>query len=146
MNRQPADIRVLRPIGATGRPAPLPEAAFELCGWEVQPRLLSAARNGAEVRVEPRLMQLLVCLRAAKGEPVTREAIMAAVWGHEHVTEDALNRLVARLRRLLSEELACDALIETIPRVGYRLTEGGGAVAGAAARGSHSPPVASGTN
>jgi Tol biopolymer transport system component/DNA-binding winged helix-turn-helix (wHTH) protein len=125
MHRQPADIRELRPIAVTGRPAPLPEAAFELCGWEVEPRMLTAARNGSQVRVEPRLMQLLVCLRGAKGGPVTREAIMAAVWGHEHVTEDALNRLVSRLRRLLSEDLACDAVIETLPRVGYRLTSGG---------------------
>jgi Tol biopolymer transport system component/DNA-binding winged helix-turn-helix (wHTH) protein len=123
MHRQPADIREFRPIATPGRPAPLPEAAFELCGWEVQPRMLTAARNGTQVRVEPRLMQLLVCLRAAMGGPVTREAIMAAVWGHGHVTEDALNRLVARLRRLLSEELACDAVIETIPRVGYQLSE-----------------------
>ena len=121
MHRHPSDIPHLRPVGGS-RPAPLPETSFDLCGWEVQPRLLSAARNGAEVRVEERLMQLLVCLRGAAGQPVTREAIMKAVWGHEHVTEDALNRLVSRLRRVLSHDLACNAAIETIPKVGYRLT------------------------
>jgi Tol biopolymer transport system component/DNA-binding winged helix-turn-helix (wHTH) protein len=123
MHRQSTDSREIRAIGSSGRPAPLPESAFELCGWEVQPRMLNAARNGTQVRIDPKLMQLLVCLRGANGDAVTREAIMRAVWGHEHVTEDALNRLVSRLRRVLSQELVCEAAIETIPKVGYRLTD-----------------------
>ena len=123
MHRHPADLHDIRPIGGSGRPAPLPDGPFELCGWEVQPRMLNAARNGTQVRIDPKLMQLLVCLRRAAGDAVTRDAIMRTVWGHEHVTEDALNRLVSRLRRLLSDELSCEAAIETIPKVGYRLTE-----------------------
>jgi Tol biopolymer transport system component/DNA-binding winged helix-turn-helix (wHTH) protein len=120
MHRQPADIPHLRPVGGS-RPPPLPEMTIDLCGWTVQPRLLCALRDGVQVRIEERLMQLLVCLHGAIGEPVTRDAIMSAVWGHAHVTEDALNRLVSRLRRVLSHDLACDATIETIPKVGYRL-------------------------
>src|SRR5262245_14907305 len=124
MHRQPADFRDIRQIGGNGRPTPLPDSSFELGGWEVQPRMLNAARNGTQVRIDPKLMQLLVCLRGAAGDAVTRDAIMRAVWGHEHVTEDALNRLVSRLRRVLSDDLLCGASIETIPKVGYRLTEG----------------------
>jgi Tol biopolymer transport system component/DNA-binding winged helix-turn-helix (wHTH) protein len=94
-----------------------------LCGWQVQPALNRVVKDGAEVRLEPRVMQVLACLLAAGGEPVTRDALMQQVWGHEHVTEDALNRTVSKLRRLITDELHCDAEIETIPKTGYRLVQ-----------------------
>jgi Tol biopolymer transport system component/DNA-binding winged helix-turn-helix (wHTH) protein len=131
----PATPRPARPAAEVdhGRAA---EASFELCGWTLQPRLLEATRASVQVRVEPRLMQLLACLHAARGAAVTRERIMHSVWGHAYVTEDALNRLVSRLRRLLANELACDATIETIPKVGYKL------VTGAAAGATRAVPAA----
>ncbi|HEY3645661.1 MAG TPA: winged helix-turn-helix domain-containing protein [Gammaproteobacteria bacterium] len=98
-------------------------AEYSLCDWRVQPALNRLTRAGAEVRLEPRVMQVLACLLAARGEPVTRDALMQAVWGHEHVTEDALNRTVSKLRRLITDELKCDAEIETIPKTGYRLVQ-----------------------
>ena len=98
-----------------------------LCGWQVQPALNRVLKDGVEVRLEPRVMQVLACLLTADGEPVTRDALMQSVWGHEHVTEDALNRTVSKLRRLITDELHCDAEIETIPKTGYRLVQPGGA-------------------
>ncbi len=94
-----------------------------LCGWRVQPALNRVVKDGAEVRLEPRVMQVLACLLAADGEPVTRDALMQQVWGHEYVTEDALNRTVSKLRRVIADELHCGAEIETIPKTGYRLVQ-----------------------
>ena len=98
-----------------------------LCGWRVQPALNRVVKDGAEVRLEPRVMQVLACLLTADGEPVTRDLLMQQVWGHEYVTEDALNRTVSKLRRLLTDELHCNAEIETIPKTGYRLVQPDGA-------------------
>lgn len=92
-----------------------------LGGWKLEPAFNRLIRNGVEVRLEPRTMQVLTCLIDATGEPVTRATLMQTVWGHEYVTEDALNRAVSRLRRTLAEELGAVAAIETIPKVGYRL-------------------------
>lgn len=100
-----------------------------LCGWRVQPALNRVVKDGAEVRLEPRVMQVLACLLAADGEPVTRDALMQQVWGHEYVTEDALNRTVSKLRRLIADELHCGAEIETIPKTGYRLVQPAGEAA-----------------
>ena len=94
-----------------------------LCGWRVQPALNRVTKDGVEVRLEPRVMQVLACLLAADGEPVTRDALMQQVWGHEYVTEDALNRTVSKLRRVIADELHCSAEIETIPKTGYRLVQ-----------------------
>lgn len=99
------------------------QAEYRLCDWRVQPALNRAVRGGNELRLEPRVMQVLACLLAARGEPVTRDALMQAVWGHEFVTEDALNRTVSKLRRFIADEMACPAEIETIPKTGYRLLQ-----------------------
>ncbi len=101
------------------------DAEYRLCGWRVQPALNRLMKDGAEVRLEPRVMQVLACLLATDGEPVTRDALMQSVWGHEYVTEDALNRTVSKLRRLITDELKCAAEIETIPKTGYRLIQPG---------------------
>lgn len=104
---------------------------YSLCDWRVQPALNRLTRAGAEVRLEPRVMQVLACLLAAGGEPVTRDTLMQAVWGHEHVTEDALNRTVSKLRKLITDDLKCSAEIETIPKTGYRLVQPEAATASA---------------
>ena len=110
------------------RPSPYVATANDgiepsLCGWRVQPALNRVVKDGVEVRLEPRVMQVLACLLAADGEPVTRDTLMQQVWGHEYVTEDALNRTVSKLRRLIADELHCGAEIETIPKTGYRLVQ-----------------------
>ena len=110
----------------------------ELCGWQVQPALNRLLKDGTEVRLEPRVMQVLACLLTADGEPVTRDTLMQSVWGHEHVTEDALNRTVSKLRRLIADDLHCDAEIETIPKTGYRLVQPEGMQSTPAAAGATS--------
>jgi Tol biopolymer transport system component/DNA-binding winged helix-turn-helix (wHTH) protein len=96
---------------------------YRLCDWQVQPALNRLIRGDRELRLEPRVMQVLACLLAARGEPVTRDTLMQRVWGHEFVTEDALNRTVSKLRKCITDELGCDAEIETIPKTGYRLIQ-----------------------
>ncbi|HET8551969.1 MAG TPA: winged helix-turn-helix domain-containing protein [Gammaproteobacteria bacterium] len=110
--------------------------AVDLAGWHLDARLSRLTRDSLEVRLEPRTMQVLVCLLRSHGEPVTRDALMQAVWGHEYVTDDALNRAISRLRKVLAKELDQAASIETIPKVGYRLTVKSSAEAGIEANGS----------
>lgn len=105
---------------ASGDTAP-PGAMRMLGGWQLEPTFNRLTRDGTEVQLEPRTMQVLACLIDAAGEPVTRATLMQTVWGHEYVTEDALNRAVSRLRKALTAELGAVATIETIPKVGYRL-------------------------
>ena len=107
---------------------------YRLCDWQVQPALNRLVRDGRELRLEPRVMQVLACLLEAQGQPVTRDALMQRVWGHEFVTEDALNRTVSKLRKYIADDLGCDAQIETIPKTGYRLIQPEAAAAPAAPR------------
>jgi DNA-binding winged helix-turn-helix (wHTH) protein len=71
------------------------------------------------VRVEPKMMAVLVCLARNAGEVVTRQEIFAEVWPGMFVSQDVLTRCIYRLRKVLGG--ARSKQIETIPTRGYRL-------------------------
>lgn len=67
-------------------------------------------------------MQVLVCLVENAGQVVSREELEEQVWPEAIVTEDAVTNAIAKLRRAFGENARRARLIETIPKVGYRLT------------------------
>jgi adenylate cyclase len=88
----------------------------------IEPARLRVRRDdGREELLQPRIMQVLVALLRARGEILTRDELTQGCWNGLVVGEDAINRVMGRLRRL-SEGIARDCFqIETIARVGYRL-------------------------
>jgi adenylate cyclase len=74
--------------------------------------------DGREEVVEPRVMQVLVALARADGGIVSRGELLAACWHGVVVGEDAIDRVIGRLRRL-GETFGFR--LETITKVGYRL-------------------------
>jgi predicted ATPase len=82
--------------------------------------------DGQEAFLQPRVMQALVALVRADGRVLSRGDLMAQCWSGMVVGDDALNRVISRLRRL-SETLASGVLrLETITKVGYRLVRARG--------------------
>jgi TolB-like protein/DNA-binding winged helix-turn-helix (wHTH) protein len=111
---------------AETRAAPVELAAtgdFELGGLRVCParRLV---QFGEEVReLEPRVMQVLVALAAARPHVVSRDRLVDRCWDGRIVGDDSINRCIAALRRLAKEMSPEPFVIETVPRVGYWLAE-----------------------
>lgn len=97
------------------------EAPFNLADMQVRPALLEVAGADWREALEPRVMQVLVALARSRGEVVSRDDLTQACWGGRVVGEDAINRCIARLRRLARERGGFD--LTTVTRVGYRLTE-----------------------
>ena len=97
------------------------EPAFLLGGAEVRPASREVIWSGERHLLEPRVMQVLVALATRRGRVVSRDELIALCWGGRIVGDDAINRCVAALRRLA--ERGAGFAIETIARVGYRLTE-----------------------
>ncbi|MCG8432657.1 MAG: DPP IV N-terminal domain-containing protein [Gammaproteobacteria bacterium] len=95
---------------------------FLINDWHIQPRNNRVARNGESVRLEPRVMDVLVMLAMNKGETVTRTELMDTVWAGSMVTEDALNQSVSKLRKVFGGAEDGTNVIETVPKIGYRLT------------------------
>ncbi len=99
------------------------EAPARLGALAIEPALRRIANDdGREAVLEPRVMQVLVALVRAEGRIVSRDELAASCWHGVVVGEDALNRVIGRLRRVL-EALGGDGdfQLETITRVGYRL-------------------------
>jgi TolB-like protein len=89
--------------------------------WAVDPVSGQISRDGEIVRVDARLMRLLMCLAARAGEVVTTEELLAEVWSGVVVTQDSVYQAVASLRRALGDDSKKPAYVATVPRRGYRL-------------------------
>ena len=77
--------------------------------------------DGREEFLEPRVMQVLVALLRAEGRIVSRDELLSTCWPGVLVGEDALNRVMGRLRRLTGGIAAGAFKIETVTKVGNRL-------------------------
>ncbi|WP_309643354.1 winged helix-turn-helix domain-containing protein [Phenylobacterium sp.] len=113
------DLRAAAPIQLAR------ERPFRLGAVDVRPATREVVgRHGREV-LEPRVMQVLVALARAGGEIVTRDDLIASCWDGRIVGEDAINRVISRLRRH-SEGVGRDGWsLETVTKVGYRLVPAG---------------------
>lgn len=94
---------------------------FQIGDWLVQPKLGRICRDGVEIRVEPKAMDVLVCLAARPGEVVAKAELLEEVWPDTFVTDDALKHAVLSLRKAFNDKPKDPEYIETIPRRGYRL-------------------------
>jgi DNA-binding winged helix-turn-helix (wHTH) protein/tetratricopeptide (TPR) repeat protein len=98
-------------------------ASFRIGAIEVRPDLRQVtAEDGTHEVVEPRVMQVLVALALADGAVVSRDDLIRCCWEGRIVGEDAINRVISRLRRLADGIGRGTFAVETVTKVGYRLT------------------------
>lgn len=71
-------------------------------------------------QLEPRQAELLGFFCRNPGRVVSRDDLVDAVWERSAVTDSAINRIVAKLRKALGDDARQSAYIVTIPRKGYR--------------------------
>lgn len=109
---------------------------FRVGAWLVQPNLNTVSQNGTSVRLEPKVMNVLVCLAASSGEPLSKEVILRTVWSGTFVSDDVLTRSISELRRAFEDDPRNPRFIETIPKRGYRLV-----ASVTAANGSSGPSI-----
>jgi DNA-binding winged helix-turn-helix (wHTH) protein/TolB-like protein len=101
------------------------DTGFALANWEIRPRHGTLLRRDGQrsepVRIEPRVMAVLVCLARHVGEVVTRDELCAEVWGGRVVSDEALSRCISLLRHVLDDNSREPRFIRTIARIGYTL-------------------------
>jgi TolB-like protein/DNA-binding winged helix-turn-helix (wHTH) protein/Tfp pilus assembly protein PilF len=94
---------------------------FRVGRWLVQPSLNTISQNGTSNRLEPKVMEVLVCLAQHRGEVVPKEKLLQTVWPDTFVSDDVLKRSVFELRRAFDDDARESRIVETIPKRGYRL-------------------------
>lgn len=97
------------------------EPEFALGGLRISPSTREVIGSEQRERLQPRIMQVLVVLARRRGEVVSRDELIATCWNGYAVSDDAIHRCIARIRRLA--EAHGGFRLETVPRVGYQLME-----------------------
>jgi len=88
-------------------------AEFDEASWMLR-------LDGQAVALEGKPLEVLHELLLRAGEVVTKDELLDTVWPGVAVVEGSLPTAVSKLRKALGERQ--DSIIETVPRVGYRLT------------------------
>lgn len=104
------------------------ELDFALGELRIYPSACRVGSGDTEERVEPRVMEVLIILARNAGRTVTREQLIDACWGGRVVSDDAVTRVVARVRALGRSSNPPHFSLETLPKVGFRLIVPVGAV------------------
>ena len=90
----------------------------------VDPSLNSVTGPAGISRLEPKVMQVLVCLAEHADEMVPKERLMRSVWPDTFVGDDVLTRCISELRRVFGDDVKEPRFIQTVPKSGYRLIAG----------------------
>jgi DNA-binding winged helix-turn-helix (wHTH) protein len=91
---------------------------FEHHRLDVERRVLIAGER--VIPLSEKIFGVLLCLVRAGGRIVTKDELIAEVWGQEDTSEATLVQHVSILRKLLDERPANHRYILTVPRAGYR--------------------------
>lgn len=94
---------------------------FHIADWSVDPSTHRIHRDTTEIKLEAKMMALLVALARRAGEVVTREELEREVWNSRVVSYDALTACIKKLRKTLGDDPRHPRYIETIAKKGYRL-------------------------
>lgn len=119
--------------------------AFRIGRFDVTPdlnRIVDPARPDEPLQVEPKVMDVLVCLHRAGGQVLSRDQLLAEVWSGTVVSPDVLTRAIGQLRRVLGDDPQNPRYIETIARRGYRLLEVAATGSGVGVSSTEAPAVA----
>jgi Tol biopolymer transport system component/DNA-binding winged helix-turn-helix (wHTH) protein len=95
-------------------------SAFLFDDVRVEPATFRVFKAGNAVQVEPKVLKLLLYLIENRGRLIEREEILGEIWNGTHVTENALSREIAKLRRSLGDDSKTPRYIETVRTRGFR--------------------------
>ncbi len=94
---------------------------FRVGRWLVDPSLNSISCKGTTIHLEPKVMEVLVCLARHADETLTKQRLLQEVWPGTFVSEDALKRCILELRRVFQDDAREPRIIQTVAKRGYRL-------------------------
>src|SRR3954463_5810489 len=95
---------------------------FRFADFEFDVRACDLRQNGRSIKIERRPMDLLQILLERHGEMVSRDEIIARLWGAK-VFVDAdlgINTAIRKVRQTLKDDPQSPRFVETVPGRGYR--------------------------
>jgi adenylate cyclase len=101
--------------------SPPANSVLRIADLKVDPALDEISKDGHTTKLEPKAMQLLICLAERAGEVVSVDELLDRVWKDVIVSQDSVYAAVAALRRTLGDDPKNPTYIANVVRRGYRL-------------------------
>lgn len=97
------------------------QTTFKVGDWRVSADEGVITLGSESVRLEPKVMEVLVYLASRPGDVVTRADLEKKVWHGGLVGYDAVTSTVIKLRKALGDSARQPSFIATVPKRGYQL-------------------------
>jgi len=81
---------------------------------------LKVERGGQPVDLEPKALRVLIHLIEHRGRVVPKDELIAEIWDGAFVTDNAVTRVIAQIRKQLGDQARSPRFIETAATAGYR--------------------------
>ncbi|PKH05895.1 lysine decarboxylation/transport transcriptional activator CadC [Moritella sp. Urea-trap-13] len=95
---------------------------FQISNWILIVEENKLYRQGREVTVEPRLVNLLSFIAQSPNEVFGREELIEHIWDGAIVSDQVVTQSIFELRKILKDgRVDCERFIATVPKRGYRL-------------------------
>ncbi len=89
--------------------------------WVIDPIHNTLTNDGSPVKVEKRLVRVLLALAQAPQQICSKQQLLDAVWPGKVVSDDTLSVAISQLRKILGCDAKSPKFIETISGYGFRL-------------------------
>ncbi len=97
-----------------------PHGEYRFDEFVVDRQAWQLLHSGQVVHIEPTVLKLLVFLIENRDRLVEKQELLNTVWGNTVVSESALSKAMARLRKALGDDPSRPKYIETVHSLGYR--------------------------
>ena len=88
--------------------------------FRVEPANFRVFKADNAIQLEPKTLRLLLFLIENRARLIEKDEILEGVWNGTHVTENALVREIAKLRKTLGDDPKTPKYIQTVHTRGYR--------------------------
>lgn len=99
------------------KPKPL---IYQFDDVRVDLETFAVLKGSDAVHLEPKAFEALVFFITNRGRLIEKQELLNAVWKDAFVTENAMTRIIAQLRKALGDDRKQARYIETVPTRGYR--------------------------
>src|SRR6185295_16123674 len=93
---------------------------YRLDGTEIDSARMCLKRDGQERHLRQKTFQVLLYLVEHRERLITKDELIDHVWLDTAVTDNALERCLAEIRKVLGDDSRNPRFIKTVTRAGYR--------------------------
>jgi eukaryotic-like serine/threonine-protein kinase len=94
---------------------------FQIGDLQVHPDRLIVLREGLDIPLEPREMEVLIALAEKTGDVVNTDELLIKVWQGDFYGDNPVNKTISGLRKSIGDDSRAPRYIETLRGRGYRL-------------------------